>query len=136
MEAENTTQIYQREVLESFRSLLEEYSITTSSVLYYGSEGPYLLIMRMQKQQEVFYAFEIKFVDAPPQNTAAAFSDPQFIFDAIQTMNLPAADRIFEKLSLFTRKIGVRANQPPHALVDYLRKKLKESEQAKAAASA
>ena len=39
MEAENTTQIYQREVLESFRSLLEEYSITTSSVLYYGSEG-------------------------------------------------------------------------------------------------
>ena len=135
MEAENTTQIYQREVLESFRSLLEEYSITTSSVLYYGSEGPYLLIMRMQKQQEVFYAFEIKFVDAPPQNTAAAFSDPQFIFDAIQTMNLPAADRSFESLSLITRKIGVGANKDPNELVDYLRKKLNEREQTKVSAS-
>ena len=135
METKNSLQIFQREVLESFRNLLEEYSMTTSSVLFYGSEGPYLLMMRMQKQQEVFYAFEFKSVDTTQQKTAAAFSDPQFIFDAIQTMNLPAADRSFESLSLITRKIGVGANKDPNELVDYLRKKLKEREQTKVSAS-
>jgi hypothetical protein len=87
------------------------------------------------KRIEVFYAFEFKSVDTTQQKTAAAFSDPQFIFDAIQTMNLPAADRSFESLSLITRKIGVGANKDPNELVDYLRKKLKEREQTKVSAS-
>ena len=136
METKNSLQIFQREVLESFRNLLEEYSMTTSSVLFYGSEGPYLLMMSIQKQQEVFYAFEFKSVDTTQQKTAAAFSDPQFIFDAIKTMNLPAANRSFESLSLITRKIGVGANKDRYELVDYLRKKLKEREQTMVSASA
>ena len=123
MEAKNTTETLETETLEIFRTMLEEHSVKTSSILYQGSTEPYLLAMKMENGKEVFYAYEVTSATdfrANPEKTAALFSDAEFIFRAIQTMNLPVADRCFESLSLLTRKIVVPTEEDPHEFVNFL----------------
>lgn len=128
METKNSTDTMEIEALKSFRTMLEEHSVKTSSILYHGEAGPYFLAMKMTNGQEVFYGYEVTHAAdfrANPEKTAAEFSNADFIFDAIRTMNLPAADRSFETLSLHTRKIIVSTEDNPHDFVDFLRKRPK-----------
>ena len=126
MEKEYTLETPETEALKSFRTMLEKHSFKTSSILYHGGAGPYFLAMKMINGQEVFYGYEVTGTAefrANPEKTATEFSNAVFIFDAIQTMNLPAADRSFESLSLRTRKIVVPIEEDPHEFVEFLYKR-------------
>lgn len=123
MEEELTTEMTETETLEIFRTMLEDHSVKTSSILYQGGSEPYLLAMKMENGKEVFYAYEVTSATdfrANPEKTSALFSDAEFIFRAIQTMDLPAADRCFESLSLLTRKIVVPTEEDPYEFVNFL----------------
>ena len=110
MKTANLTEIVmKRELLEMFRTELEQRSVIISEILYYGSEGPYLLAKSMEQNQEVFRCFEVATkaeISANPEKISAAFSDPQFILEAIQTMDLPTSAYCYDR---FTLRIGKMA---------------------------
>ena len=111
MRTENLMEkVLKRELIEMIRVELEQRSIRISEILYYGSEGPYLLARSMEQNQEVFRCFEMSThseISASPERIPAAFSDPQFILEAIQTMDLPTSDRCYDRFTLRLAKMAL-----------------------------
>ena len=111
MRTENLMEkMLKRELIEMLRVELEKRSITISEILYYGSEGPYLLARTVEQNQEVFRCCEVSThseISANPERIPAAFSDPQFILEAIQTMDLPTSDRCYDRFTIRLAKMAL-----------------------------
>ena len=103
MKTENTLDTIKREFLEMYRTEMQALSFKTSNVLYYGKEGPYLLTSCTANSPANIRCFEIVThaeMKANPQKRAAAFSDADFILKAIHTMDLSAAELIYDTFLL------------------------------------
>ena len=140
MKTANITEIVmKRELLEMFRTELEQRSVIISEILYYGSEGPYLLARSMEKNQEVFRCFEVATkaeISANPEKISAAFSDPQFILEAIQTMDLPTSAYCYDRFTLRIGKMALPSFDGHDGPLMYLAKELKVLENTKGSSPA
>ena len=140
MRTENLMEkMLKRELIEMLRVELEKRSITISEILYYGSEGPYLLARTVEQNQEVFRCCEVSThseISANPERIPAAFSDPQFILEAIQTMDLPTSDRCYDRFTLRLEKMALPSFDGHDGPLMYLAKELKVLENTKGSSPA
>ncbi len=140
MKTANITEIVmKRELLEMFRTELEQRSVIISEILYYGSEGPYLLARSMEQNQEVFRCIEVATkaeISANPEKISAAFSDPQFILEAIQTMDLPTSAYCYDRFTLRIGKMVLPSFDGHDGALIYLAKELMVLENTKGSSPA